>query len=82
MSYLDGFKVDKGFHCNGRGLVIGSVGLFPELCPPSGRLNSEPSIGSHGCSSDSGKGGSKLIRQNTADHGDFESSRQKMEDHG
>lgn len=80
-AYLDRFKVDEGFHGNSRSLVVGGIGLLPELCPPGGCLNSEPSIGSHGSGGDSSKGRSKLVRQNTANHGNFEGGRQKMENH-
>lgn len=79
--YLDRFKVDKRFDSNGCSLVVSSISLFPELCPPCSCLNREPSVSCHGSSRNSSKRWTKLICQDTAHHGDLQCRWNQMKDH-
>lgn len=45
---LDSLIIDQAVYRNCRTLVIGSVRLFPERCPPSCCLYGEPSVEEHG----------------------------------
>lgn len=80
--YLDRFKIDQRVYHSGGSLVVGSVGLFTELCPPSRGLDREPRVDRHGRGSDHGKRRAKIVSKNAAHHCEFHGSRQDVEDHG
>src|ERR1700744_743442 len=72
--HLDRFKIDQRVYHSGGSLVVGSVGLFTELCPPSCGLDREPRVDRHGRGSDHGKRRTKIVSKNAAHHREFHGS--------
>jgi hypothetical protein len=65
-AHLDGFKVDERIDRSGRALVVGLVGVAPELCPPGRRRDGEPRVGGHRARGDGGKVPAKVPGLNRA----------------